>query len=384
MMSTKRIETQVVHAGEAKGGEFGPVAMPIFQSSTFVDSGRGEYHNIRYIRLNNTPNHDVLHAKLATLEDCEAALVTSSGMSAISTTLLAFLKSGDHVLAQDCLYGGTHSFLTRDAVDLGVTHSFLDGNRPETWESHLRPNTRVIYVESVTNPLLRVIDLEQIVKFAKKHRLISIIDNTFPTPVNFKPAPMGFDIIIHSATKYLNGHTDLVAGCVMGSKELIHKIKLKLDHLGGSLDPHGCWMLNRGLKTLVLRMRAQNENALSLARHLERNPAVKHVIYPGLENHPEHKRARAYFGGFGGMIAMEIAGGVAAADRLFSRLSLPFVTASLGGVETLITRPARTSHSGMKPEERLAAGITDSLIRISVGIEAVEDLMADFDQALAP
>lgn len=360
------------------------VAMPIYQSSTFVTAGEGEdYHDIRYMRLNNTPNHEVLHRKLAMLEGTEAALVAASGMAAISTTLLALLSHGDHLLAQDCLYGGTHDFLVKDFPALGLTSSFLPSARPDEWARLLTPETKVIYVESVTNPLLDVIDLERVVSFAREHGLITVIDNTFPSPVNFNPAALGFDLVLHSATKYLNGHTDIVAGCVMGSEKLVRKIKRKLDHLGGSLDTHACSLLHRGLKTLVLRVRHQCASALELARWLARHSSVTRVNYPGLETHPAHERATRLFRGHGGVLSFELAGGQPAADAMMRKLELPFIAPSLGGVETLVTRPATSSHAGIARDTRLAMGITDGLVRVSVGIEAIEDLIADFEQALS-
>jgi cystathionine beta-lyase/cystathionine gamma-synthase len=348
----------------------------------FLYSGEQSYHDLKYIRLNNMPNHEVLHQKLATLEGGEAALVTASGMAAISTSLLAVLGGGGHVLAQDCLYGGTHSLLTHDFAAFGISYSFIDANAPHTWEKALRPNTKAIYVETMTNPTLQVADLEAAAKFAKAHGLISLIDNTFASPMNFNPIAHGFDLSLHSATKYLNGHSDLVAGAIVGRADLIEKITHLLNHLGGSLDPHACFLLQRGIKTLALRVRYQNENALQLARFLETHPRVAKVNYPGLTSHPQHARAQKLFRGFGGMMSFELHGDVAATERMLSRLRLPLVAPSLGGVETLVTRPATTSHAGMPPEERARIGVSDKLVRVSVGIEATEDLIADFKQAL--
>jgi cystathionine beta-lyase/cystathionine gamma-synthase len=356
--------------------------MPVFQSATFEYSGQSRYDDLKYIRLNNTPNHRVLHAKLADIEGGEAAVVTGSGMAAITAALIAFLKAGDHLLAQSCLYGGTHSFVTQDLPAMGVAVDFVDGNDPESWERRLRPETRVIYVETMTNPLLEVPDLLEVARFAKRRGLVSMIDNTFASPVNFRPLDHGFDLSLHSGTKYLNGHSDIVAGCVIGGREAVSRVVHRLNHLGGTLDPHACFLLHRGMKTLALRVRQQNENALRLARFLEGHPAVERVHYPGLERHPQHARARELFAGCGGVLSFEARGGVREADALISRLTLPISAPSLGGVESLITRPATTSHSGVPPEERRAIGIADRLIRVAVGIEAPEDLCADFDQAM--
>jgi len=378
----KHLETKLIHAGEPDPPIEGAVSMPIFQSSTFEYSGATSYHDLKYIRLNNTPNHVALHQKLAALENAEAALVTASGMAVISTTLLTLLSSGDHVLAQDCLYGGTHDLITKDLPTLGISYDFIDADNPDSWEHQLRTDTKAIYVETMTNPLLQVGDLKAVVEFANAHGLVSVIDNTFASPVNFRPPEWGFDLSLHSCTKYLNGHSDIVAGAVIGRADLIEKITHKLNHLGGSLDPHACFLLHRGLKTLALRVRFQNESTLKIARFLEEHPAVKKVNYPGLRSHPRHQRACELFDGFSGMLSFELKGGVKAAERFMQNTTIPFVAPSLGGVESLITRPATTSHSGMSPEDRQNLGISESLIRVSVGIEATEDIIEDFDQAL--
>ena len=378
----KHLETKLIHAGEPEPLISGAVSMPIFQSSTFEYTGATSYHDLKYIRLNNTPNHIALHQKLAALENAEAALVTASGMAAITTTLLTILHSGDHLLAQECLYGGTHDFLTKDLEAFGISFDFIDGDDPDSWKHRLRPNTKAIYVETMTNPLLQVADLKAVVEFARTNGLLSLIDNTFASPVNFRPPEWGFDLSLHSCTKYLNGHSDIVAGAVIGRADLIEKITHKLNHLGGSLDPHACFLLHRGLKTLAVRMRYQNESALKIAKFLEGHPVVNRINYPGLESHPRHQRARELFDGFSGMLSFELNDGVQAAERFIQNTTLPISAPSLGGVETLITRPATTSHSGMSPEERQALGISDTLIRLSVGIEATEDIIEDFDKAL--
>ena len=378
-----RIETALIHAGEHRPRIEGAVAMPVFQSSTFEYGGAGDYHDIRYIRLSNTPNHAVLHAKLAALESAEAGLVTASGMAAVSSTLLSLLSNGDHVLAHRTLYGGTHDLITKDLPRMGIEHTFVDGDAPETWASAVRPTTRAFYVETITNPLLEVLDLRGVAAFCRERRLTSIIDNTCATPINFRPVEHGFDLVVHSATKYLNGHSDIVAGAVVGRADLVKAAKHKLDHLGGTLDPHACFLLHRGIKTLALRVRHQNESALRLARFLEPHAAVARVYYPGIESHARHARAREWFGGFGGLLSFELKGGLTAARAFVERLTLPVSAPSLGGVETLVTRPATTSHSGLSAEQRAALGIADGLVRLSVGLEATEDLVDDLGQALA-
>lgn len=379
----KRLETMLIHAGEPEPRFAGAVNVPIFQSSTFEYAGGGRYQDIKYIRLNNTPNHVVLHRRLAAIEHGEAALVSASGMATICSTLFAILSAGDHLLVQDNLYGGTHDLLTRDFAAFGLAYDFIDADDPCSWERHLRPSTKAIYVETISNPLMHVGDLQAVPAFAKAHGLISVIDNTFATPVNCTPLDWGYDLSLHSATKYLNGHSDIVAGAVIGSAEWIEKINLKLIHLGGSLDPHACFLLDRGMKTLAVRMRYHNESALRVARFLEEHPRIARVYYPGLESHARHQRARQLFAGYGGMLSFELKDGLAAAKSMMQRLRLPIVAPSLGGVETLITRPAVTSHSGLNPDDRRKLGISDALVRLSVGIEATEDLIEDLTQALA-
>ena len=380
--SYKRIDTKLIHSGEPNPRPSGAVSIPIFQSSTFEYAGETDYHDLKYIRLNNTPNHDAVHKKLAELENAEAALVMASGMAAVSTALLTVLSAGDHLLAQDCLYGGTHDLLTKDFADFGLSHDFIKADDPGSWTKALKPNTKAIYVETMTNPLLGVIDLKAVVAFARDHGLISIIDNTFASPVNFRPAEHGFDISVHSGTKYLNGHSDIVAGACIGRADLIGEIKKKLDHLGGSMDPHAVFLLHRGMKTLALRVRYQNDSAHRIATFLEDHPAVERVNYPGLESHSGHRHAAELFDGYGGMLSFEVKGGVGEADEFIKKTTLPIAAPSLGGVESLITRPALTSHAGMSPEDRSRLGITDKLIRVSIGIEATDDLIEDFDQAL--
>jgi cystathionine beta-lyase/cystathionine gamma-synthase len=376
------LDTKLIHAGEPEPRIHGAVSMPIFQSANFEYENEADYHSLKYIRLNNTPNHAVLHQKLSALENAEAALVTGSGMAAISTALLAILSAGDHLLVQDCLYGGTHDFIAKDFESFGLNYTFINGDDPASWSRQLRPNTKAIYVETMGNPLLQVPDLEAVVQFAKTHGLISMIDNTFASPVNFRPAEWGFDLSLHSCTKYLNGHSDIVAGAVIGREALVLKVKHRLDHLGGSLDPHAAFLLHRGMKTLALRVRFQNQSALAVARFLEAHSAVARVNYPGLESYERHERARKLFEGFGGVMSFELKDGFEAARKFMKEATLPINAPSLGGVETLLTRPASTSHSGMSPEDRRRLGISDHLIRLSVGIEATEDIIQDFDRAL--
>jgi cystathionine beta-lyase/cystathionine gamma-synthase len=361
--------------------------MPIFQSSNFEHGTRvaglqspsaNAYDEIVYGRLNNTPNHNALHQKLAAIEGGQAALVTASGMAAISTTLLTVLKAGDHLVAQTCLYGGTHSLLLHDLTDWGISVTLVDG---DDWDAHIRPNTKAIYVESMSNPLLQVPDLDAVLACAKQHQLVSLIDNTFASPVNFRPLEFGFDLCIHSATKYLNGHSDQVAGAIVGSKHWLDRVTHRANHLGACLDPHGCFLLNRGLKTLKLRVLQQNQNAQKLAEFLASHPAVAEVHYPGLPNHSSHQRARKYFQGYGGVLSFELRP-KADSDNFCKQLHLVTEAASLGGVETLIVQPWITSHAGLTTAEKQATGIREGLMRVAVGIEDIEDILNDFRQAL--
>lgn len=379
---SRRLKTKLVHSGEPHPRIEGAGVEPIFRSTLWEYRPEDGYHDIRYPRLSNLPNHVQMGAKLADLEGGEAGLVTGSGMAAITSTLLSILGAGDHMLVQHGVYGGTHSLITEDFVGLGIKYDFVDGDDSAEWKSKLRPNTKVFYAETIANPLLGISDLEGIVAFSREHDLVSLIDNTFASPVNFRPLEHGFDCVLHSGTKYLNGHSDVVAGCVVSTGERVAAIKHKLDHFGGSLDPQAVYLLNRGLKTLSLRVSHQNASALEIARFLEGHAKVRSVLYPGLESHPQHSRAARLFDGYGGMLSFEPAGKASESKGLIDRLEIAMASASLGGVETTATRPATTSHAGMTKAERQRLGITDGLVRFSVGIEATEDLIADLTQAL--
>ncbi len=377
----KSIATKLVHAGEPSPRIDGAVRMPIFQTAMY-EYGGDDPRGARYIRYNNTPNQDVLGAKLAALEGAEAGLVTGSGMAAISGTVLSVLSAGDHMLALDQLYGGSHSFFGSMLPRFGMSHTPIDGDAPETWAQQLRDTTRAVYVETITNPLMRVPDHEALIAFCRERGLISIIDNTFASPVNFRPLEMGYDISVHSCTKYINGHSDVVAGALIGPQARIDAVREVLYGLGGALDPHAAFLVHRGVTTLGVRMRQHNENGLALAQFLSQHPKIAHVHYPGLSDHPDHARAADLLDGYGGMLAFEVDGGLDAAERFIAALTIPVVAPSLGGPETLVTRPAITSHVDLSEAERAAIGISDGLIRCSVGIEDADELIADFAQAL--
>ena len=383
-MATDRfahIQTRAVHAGEIRPRIGGAGVLPIFQSTLYEIDPTGADPTVRYPRLSNTPNHDAIHRKLANLEGAEAAIVTSSGMSAISSALLT-AAAGGHVLVQDTLYGGTHGFFVHDAAALGLSFAFIDADKPETWKSALRPDTKAIYSEAMSNPRLAIADHRAVVDFAREHRLVSLIDNTFACPLNFRPVPFGYDVSLHSATKYINGHSDVVAGAVIGNTKIVDAIRSRIDHLGGTVDAHTCYMLDRGVKTLPLRIREQNASAQRVAEFLHTHTAVERVYYPGLPSHAQHKRARELFDGCGGVLSADLTGGARAAARLLECVQLFAPTPSLGGVESLVTIPVRTSHAGLTPAERKAAGVGDGMVRLSVGIEGVDDLIADLDEAL--
>ncbi len=377
------ISTTAIHGGEDLSRAHGSVIPPIYQSSTFEYGGQSSYHDIKYIRLNNTPNHQTLHSKLEQLEGAEQSLVTSSGMASISSAILGVLENQGHLLAQKTLYGGTYAFITQDIGRWGHNYDFFDPDNMDNLESLLKENTRAIYVEAMTNPNLEVPDFKRILNFAKKHNLVTMIDTTFAPPTLFRPLELGFDLALHSATKFLNGHSDIVAGVTSGSAKLMKPIKTLVAHTGGSLDPHACFLFNRGLKTLELRMERHNKNAKALAEYLDSKSNVEFVNYPGLETHKYHSMAKEYFNDFGGVFSFKLKGNTETADHFINELELATSAPSLGGVECLVTRPATTSHSAMTSEQRTAAGVTDELIRFSVGIENTEDLLSDFERAFS-
>ncbi|HTL55268.1 MAG TPA: PLP-dependent aspartate aminotransferase family protein [Candidatus Limnocylindrales bacterium] len=369
--------TLCVHAGTHLDPGTGGIGTPIFTSTSYV------YPNPRnanvYPRYFNVPNQRVIAAKVAALEKAEDGLVFGSGMAAISTLLFANLKPGDHAIFQADLYGGTFHFVAAELTAFGVEITFAA--TLDEFKAAVRSNTRVVYVESPSNPLLRCVDLSAISAMARQHRLLSIIDNTFATPINQNPIEHGIDAVAHSATKYLNGHSDVNAGVVVASKEIIRKLTEYAVSHGGTLDAHACSQLERGLKTLAIRVNVQNENAGRLARFLQNHPAVGRVNYPGLPEHPDYAVAKRQMRGFGGMLSFELrhSGQV---NQMLERFQLATPALSLGGVETLVCVPSQTSHRTMSREEREKAGISEGLVRVSVGVEDADDIVEDFEQAL--
>ncbi len=375
--STLRPSSLCVHAGTYLDERTGGACTPVFSSTAcaFPNPANENF----YPRYFNTPNQRVIEQKIAALENGQAAVVFSSGMAAISTLLYAHVKPGDHALFQGDIYGGTF-LLVQELARFGVAISFA--RTVEDFAAAIRPQTRVVYVESPSNPLLRVLDLKAIGRLGRRHKVLTVADNTFATPINQRPLDLGIDVVIHSATKYLNGHSDLNAGAVVSSAKVIAKTREYAVNHGGVLDAHACSLLERGMKTLALRVKQHNQNAVRLAEFLAAHPAVAAVNYPGLAADPGHPVAAAQMHGFGGMLSFELRDpkGI---DRLLAGFRLVMPALSLGGVESLVCVPSRTSHRKMTPAERRSAGIRDGLVRVSVGIEDIEDLLDDFTHTLA-
>ncbi|CAN5595976.1 methionine gamma-lyase [soil metagenome] len=338
--------------------------------------------SLKYARYGNTPNVESLERKLALLDGAEAAVVASSGMGATACAMLALLRPGDHRLASGWIYGGTHHLFTTELRTLGIEVTLVDPSDPRVWRKHSRPETRAIFLETPVNPTCRVVDLAPIRTFTHAQGIALVVDSTFASPINFRPIEHGADVVIHSTTKYLNGHHDVLGGVALGSASFVDEVRDKMKYWGQAPDPFACWLLSRGLKTLGVRVRQQNESALRIAEWAESQRGITAVHYPGLPCHPDHEVARATLSGFGGMLAIELAGGPAAADAFLRKLKLFTHAASLGGVDSLVIEPRFSSHARMTPEERAAMGIPDGFVRLSIGIEDVDDLIADLSQAI--
>ncbi len=378
-MPERRLATDLVHAGAPRLE--GAVITPVFQSANYLQEEDAEtYGAVRYLRLSNSPQQLALAEKLAAIERADDALPFGSGMAAISTALLSVLGSGDRLLVQENTYGGTTTLLA-DLHRYGIEVVTIDAARPETWADGCSSSTRAIYVEAISNPLMEVPELEAIVAFARERGLVSVIDATFQSPVGFQPIPFGFDLVLHSATKVMNGHSDLIAGVVAGSRDRVAKVRELQNHLGGHLDAHGCFLLDRGLKTLALRVGRMTDNARRMAAFLSEHPRVRRVRYPGLASDPHHARAARLFQHPGWMVSFEV-DSEQTAERLLARVTIALHAASLGSTETLLVRPSRTSHLGLSPADRARLGIDDRLVRMSVGIEDPDDLIDDLTQAL--
>ena len=379
-----RQETEAVRAGTDLHKKSGPLATPIYQTSTFEVTDNQEQLRVTptdhfYTRYGN-PTHTVVENAIAELEGTDAALVFSSGMAAITSTVLALVKAGDHIVAQRDIYGGVTKFLSQWLPKMGVETTFVDTNDIEQHERAIRPNTRILHVESPTNPMVRVVDLEKIAALARTHKLTSTIDSTFSTPINCRPAEWGIDLVLHSGTKYFGGHADLICGIVAGSRELIEEIHAVRTTLGCCMDPHAAFLLLRGVKTLAVRVERQNQSALRIAEYLSKHPKVARVHYPMLLGHPQYELAKKHMAGAGGVLSFEVAGGGEDGCRVAEALTLFTLAPSLGGVESLVSIPVLTSHAMIAPELRQKMGVTEQMIRLSVGIENVEDLIADLDK----
>lgn len=375
------LSTVAVQGGRDAHDTDAPVVTPLYQSVNYIQEIASD-DSVRYSRYGNTPNSETIQKRLALLEGAEAALVLASGMGATTCAMLALLRPGDHLLASEWIYGGTQTLFTREFQAMGIEVTLVDPMETRVWRKRVRKHTRAIFIETPVNPTCRVIDLRSISYLTQELGLALVVDSTFASPVNFRPLEQGADVVIHSATKYLNGHHDVLSGVVLGTASYIEEVRQKMLVWGQAPDPFACWLLERGLKTLDVRVRRQNENAMRLAQWCAERPEFARVHYAGLPSHPDHEVASSTLDGFGGMMAVELAGGAAAAERFLSRLKLILHAPSLGGVDTLVCEPRFTSHAGMTAAQRAAIGIPDGFIRISVGIEDADDLIADVAQAL--
>ena len=382
----RRPETKAVRGGSDLSKKNGPMATPIYQTSTFQVTDneqqlRATHTDMFYTRYGN-PTHTVVQDAIAELEGTDAALLFASGMSAITTTFLALLKSGDHLIAQRDIYGGVTKFLSQWLPKFGIETTFVDTTEYEQHARSVRPNTRLIHLESPTNPTLRVVDFRKVAALAKQHNLITTIDGTFGTPINQHPAEYGIDLVMHSGTKYFAGHHDLICGVVAGRQELIEKIHATRTTLGCNMDPHAAFLLLRGLKTLAVRVERQNENALRVAQFLAQHSKVRSVHYPFLEGHPQRALAMEQMRGGGGVLSFEVEGTGDDARRLTEALNLFTLAPSLGGVDSLVSIPVLTSHAMISADQRQKMGVTEQLIRLSIGIEHADDLIEDLEQGL--
>lgn len=373
---SKKIGTKCVHSGNIVDDKFHGSISPIYPATTY------DYRKTdTYPRYFNTPNQLALSRKISDLESAEDSILFGSGLGAVSSTMFSFLKSGDHVILHDSIYGGTINLVNTEFKKFNIDFSYIDINDVDLLKSTIKKNTRIIYFETPTNPLLHIVDISLISSVAKENNIISIIDNTFASPINQNPINFGIDLVIHSATKYLGGHSDILAGSVSGAKEHIEKIKKSGINYGANLSDYTVWLLERSIKTLSVRVNAQNQNALDLAKFLDHNSLIKKVFYPGLENHSSHEIASKQMNGFGGMMSFEVTDKINSEDFV-SDLKIISPTMSLAGVESSITSPSKTSHKKVDPQIRKKLGISDNLLRFSVGIEDIEDLMLDLDKSL--
>lgn len=375
------LSTLSIHGLPHRRADWTPVVGPVFQSSTFVNPV-GSSEEVLYTRYGNNPNQVDLARKYALLEGAEAAVFLSSGMGATALAHLAVLRPGDHLLASEWIYGGTRRLFDDELGRFGIEVSYVDPTQHRLWRKSVRKSTRAIFIETPTNPTLRIIDLAPIAQVTKEFGLALLVDATFASPINLRPIERGADIVITSATKYLNGHSDVIAGAVAGSASFIEEVTRLMRLWGQSIDPHAAWLVERGLRTLAVRMERHNANGLAVAQWAEAQEEFAAVHYPGLPSHPEHGYAREALQGFGGMVGLQLKGGVRAAERFLKKLKMIAHAPSLAGVESLISEPRLTSHKGLSAEERARIGIPDGFLRLSCGIEDAADIIGDLEQAL--
>jgi cystathionine beta-lyase/cystathionine gamma-synthase len=373
--------TLAVHGLPEPRREHDPVVAPIMQAATFVNAV-GSEREVLYTRYGNNPNQLSLARKYALLEGAEDAVFVASGMAATALAHLAVLRPGDHLIASKWIYGGTLKLFDEEFGRLGISVTYVEPTTPRIWRKSIRKTTRAIFLETPVNPSIRVLDLAPIASLAKESGIALLVDATFASPINFRPLEHGADLVITSATKYLNGHSDVIGGAVAGSRSVIEEVVRLMRSWGPTLDPHGAWLIERGMKTLAIRMARHNSNGLAVASFLEQHASVSAVSYPGLPSHPDHALARRVLAGFGGMVGATLTGGTAGAERFLKRLRLFIHAPSLAGVESLVSEPRLTSHRGQSAEWLAEAGIAPGFVRLSCGIEDPEDLIADLDQAL--
>ena len=359
-----------------------PVSSPIVQSSTFANA-IGSHDDVLYTRYGNNPNQVTIAQRLAMLEGAEAAIFLSSGMGATSLAHLAVLHPGDHLLASAWIYGGTRTLFDTEFRRMGIDVTYVDPSERRGWAGQIRKNTRAVFVETPTNPLARVLDLEPIAAVCRRHKLALLVDSSFASPFNYRALDHGADVVIHSATKYLNGHSDVIAGAVAGSATVVDEVTRLMRVWGQAIDPHCAWLVERGMKTLAVRMERHNASGLTFARWASQQAGVTAVQYPGLEDHPDHAVATRTLTGYGGMVGLVLKGGAKGAERVLSRLTMVAHAPSFGGAESLVSEPRLTSHAKLSPAERAAQGIPDGFIRVSLGLEDVDDIIHDFDRALS-
>jgi cystathionine beta-lyase/cystathionine gamma-synthase len=375
------LSSTAVHGAASRHADWAPVVPPIVQSSTFA-SPVGSDEEVLYTRYGNNPNQTSLAKKYALLEGADDALFVASGMGATALAHLAVLRPGDHLISSAWIYGGTRKLFDEEFGRFGIEVTYVEPDQPRNWRRSMKKHTRAIFIETPTNPTLRVLDVDAVAQAAREHGLALLVDATFASPINFRPLEHGADVVISSATKYLNGHSDVIAGAVAGTSSFIEETTRLMRLWGQAIDPHAAWLVERGLRTLAVRLQRHNENGMAVARWAEKHPKVVKVHYPGLASHPDHAIAKETLDGFGGMVGLEIKGGVRGTERFLRRLRLVAHAPSLAGVESLISEPRLTSHKAMSAAGRAEIGIPDGFVRLSCGIEDEDDLIGDLEQAL--